>query len=63
MAKVKVCGSCGELLVFCECSIGGMWECHNFFCDCFYERLTSVTRVVEREAEEGEENDSYTTWD
>ena len=61
--KVKVCGSCDEALVLCECSIGCVWECHNPDCYFYFYDSYSSPPVEEREVEEGEENGFYYAWD
>jgi len=59
---VKVCGECDTPLVWMECSIGGMWECHNYFCYYYFYNTHSSPPVVERESD-GEDNAYYNSWD
>ena len=62
--KVKVCGSCGSMLVWVECSIGGMWECHNSECYYYFYDSWHSPPVEERDAENSDEdNRSYNAWD
>lgn len=64
MAKIKVCGECGEPLVLAECSIGCSWECHNPDCYYYFYNYPARPPVQEREAsKEGEKNEHYCAWD
>ena len=54
---VDVCGWCGALIVYCECSTGVLAECPNCSGNCY-----ASPPVKQREAKPGEKNHSYEAW-